>query len=95
MLYQGDDENKDTCKRCHTSRWNERVVGKKKKQLAKFLHYFPLKQQLQRLFMSTKTVKHMQWHATGNCNDGLMRHTRHFEAQKKFDDNHPKCASDP
>ena len=64
MLYWGEDENKETCKRCQSSRWKERVVGKKK-QPAKVLRYFPLKQRLQRLFMSTKTAEHMRWHITG------------------------------
>ena len=70
MLYWSEDENKETCKRCQTSRWKERRVGKKKKQPAKVLRYFPLKPRLQRLFMSTKTAKHMRWHVTKNYNDG-------------------------
>ena len=89
MLYQNKDVNKETCRICQTSRWKDQVIGKKKKQLAKVWHYFPLKQRLQKNFMSSKMVEHIRWHVTRNYNNGWMRHPRDFETWKKFDATYP------
>ena len=61
MLFWGstEDEESETCKVCHTSKWKSRIkVGQvstndnsMKKVPAKVLRYFPLKPQLQRLFL--------------------------------------------
>jgi len=68
MLYLGEDTNKDFCKKCKTSRWKAKkkkstiafATGNKRKKIpAKVLRYFPLKPRLQRMFMSSKIVKHM------------------------------------
>jgi hypothetical protein len=93
MLYLGDEEKElQACKHCGTSRWNP--MKKKKKQAAKVLRYFPLKPRLQRLFMCSKTAKHMSWHASDTNKDGLIRHPRDGEAWKTFNLMHPEFASD-
>ncbi|XP_058770484.1 uncharacterized protein LOC131644106 isoform X1 [Vicia villosa] len=99
MLYWGEDEERETCKNCNTSKWktNEDIsVNKKKKKIpAKVLRYFPLKPRLQRLFLSSKTAEDMRWHATDTNNDGILRHPRDSEAWKKFDLTHTWFSSDP
>lgn len=100
MLYLGEDENREECKVCQASRWNNNSTngsdsGKKRKQkAAKILRYFPLIPRLKRLFMSSKTAENMMWHATENNNDGMMRHPRDSDAWKFFDLTHPDFASD-
>ncbi|XP_060169988.1 uncharacterized protein LOC132600681 [Lycium barbarum] len=91
MLYFGEDEGLQECKRCKTSRWK----NNKKKQPAKILRYFPLKPRLQRLFMCSKTAESMRWHSVGGNQDGVMRHPRDSQAWKTFDLLHPEFAVDP
>ncbi|XP_052198329.1 uncharacterized protein LOC127805620 [Diospyros lotus] len=105
MLYWGEDESRETCKVCNTSRWKQSRKGnptnmssggkKRKKKPVKVLRYFPLKPRLQRLFMSSKTAEHMRWHSVDSNKDGLMRHPRDSEAWKRFDETHIEFASDP
>ncbi|XP_068475194.1 uncharacterized protein [Phaseolus vulgaris] len=93
MLYYGEDKDKEVCKKCNESRWKRRkknktidgTMKKQKKVPAKVLRYFPLKPRLQRMFMSSKIAEHMQWHASGSTNDGILRHLRDSEAWKNFD----------
>ncbi|XP_019238267.1 PREDICTED: uncharacterized protein LOC109218359 [Nicotiana attenuata] len=59
MLYFGENEGLQECKRCKSSRWKDN----KKKQPAKILRYVPLKPRLQRLFMCSKTAESMRWHS--------------------------------
>ncbi|KAI9128892.1 hypothetical protein K1719_000375 [Acacia pycnantha] len=73
MLYWGEDDRRETCKKCHTSRFKTVRKGKKqKKKPAKILRYFPLKPRLQRLFMSSKTAQHMRWHEDDKNEDGKL-----------------------
>nr|XP_027189367.1 uncharacterized protein LOC113786234 [Cicer arietinum] len=107
MLYWGnkEDEEKETCKICNTSKWKSKAkvgaVGvsgdgnNRKKVPAKVLRYFPLKPRLQRLFLSSKSAEDMRWHANDSKNDGMLRHPRDSEAWKHFDLTHPWFASDP
>ncbi|XP_052181001.1 uncharacterized protein LOC127794134 [Diospyros lotus] len=105
MLYCGEDESRETCKVCNTSRWKQSRKGnptnmsgggkKRKNKPVKVLRYFPLKPCLQRLFMSSKTAEHMRWHSVDGNKDGLMRHPRDSEAWKRFDETHLEFASDP
>ena len=37
----------------------------------------------------------MKWHATGQTNDGVMRHPADFEAWKVFDDKYVEFVFDP
>ncbi|XP_075109941.1 uncharacterized protein LOC107801371 isoform X1 [Nicotiana tabacum] len=68
---------------------------RRRKKPAKILRYFPLKPRLQRLFMCSKTVEHMRWHAEDSNKDGIMRHPRDGEAWKRFDTIFPEFASNP
>jgi hypothetical protein len=106
MLYWGslEDEKRDTCKMCYTSRWktnegvvNDVIVGqtKKKPKPAKILRYFPLIPRLQRLYMCSKTAELLKWHAKAENPDGLLRHPRDSKAWKEFDSYYPDFASDP
>ncbi|XP_024642214.1 uncharacterized protein [Medicago truncatula] len=99
MLYWGEDEERETCKICNTSKWKsgekDCVVNNRKKVPTKVLRYFPLKPRLKRLFFSSKTAEDMRWHAVDNNNDGMMRHPRDSEAWKQFDLKHTWFASDP
>ncbi|XP_068486822.1 uncharacterized protein [Phaseolus vulgaris] len=102
MLYYGEDKDKEVCKKCNESRWKRRkknktidgTLKKQKKVPAKILRYFPLKPRLQRMFMSSKIAEHMQWHASENTNEGILRHSRDSEAWKNFDLMNPQFASD-
>ena len=104
MLYWTEDENKEECNKCKTSRWkNEKSRNdegaastrkKAKKQSAKVLLYFSLIPMLKRLFMSSKTSEDMIWHARDCDTDGMMRHPRDSKAWKDFDLNHPDFAAD-
>ena len=90
MLYWAEDENKEECNKCHTSRWkNEKSQNdkgatstrkKRKKQSAKVLRYFPLIPRLKRLFMSSKTSEDMIWHARDCETDNMIRHPRDSKA---------------
>ncbi|XP_052736699.1 uncharacterized protein LOC128197891 [Vigna angularis] len=104
MLYVGEDKDRDSCKKCKTSRWKPKkrntidddvVVNKRKKIPAKVLRYFPLKPRLQRMFLSSKIAEHMRWHASESMDEGMLRHPRDSEAWKKFDLMHPQFALDP
>ncbi|XP_072084399.1 uncharacterized protein [Arachis hypogaea] len=91
MLYWGEDEDLQECKRCKTSKWSDAKENKP----AKILRYFPLKLRLQRLFMCSKTVQSMRWHASAEKKDSKMRHPRDSEAWKTFDLLHDRFAEDP
>ncbi|XP_052732434.1 uncharacterized protein LOC128196236 [Vigna angularis] len=104
MLYVGEDKDKDSCTKRKTSRWKPKkrntigddvVVNKRKKIPAKVLRYFPLKPRLQRMFLSSKIVEHMRWHASESTDEGMLRHPRDSDAWKKFDLMHPQFALDP
>ena len=53
----------------------------------KVLHYFSLKDRLQRLFMSSKIARWMTWHNDGRslCKNGEMRHPADAPAWLYFD----------
>ncbi|XP_075113362.1 uncharacterized protein LOC107776664 [Nicotiana tabacum] len=91
MLYFGEDEGLQECKKCKTYRWKDN----KKKQPTKILRYFPLKPRLRRLFMCSKTAESMRWHSSAGNQDGLMRHPRDSQAWKAFDLLYPEFAIDP
>ncbi|XP_072060350.1 uncharacterized protein [Arachis hypogaea] len=95
-LHEGNDNPdniQDTCKYCGISRWSPKK--KKKKQAVKVLRYFPLKPRLKRLYMSSKTAEHMQWHNSAPARDGLLRHPRDGQACKDFNATHTLFAEEP
>ena len=108
MLYWGneEDEARQLCKVCNTSRWKEKkkkgdmddLCGSNRvtrKVLAKVVRYFPLKPRLQQLFLSSKTAKDMIWHSFDTNNDGPVRHPRDSKAWKHFDLTNSWFATDP
>ncbi|XP_012575532.1 uncharacterized protein [Cicer arietinum] len=88
MLYWGNkkDEERETYKICNTSKWKSKAkVGaigvsgdenNRKKVLVEVLRYFSLKPQLEILFLSSKSVEDMRWHAIDSKNDRMLRHPR-------------------
>ncbi|XP_058740919.1 uncharacterized protein LOC131613250 [Vicia villosa] len=105
ILYRNKYVNDQVCPKCGTSRWkttngdvpaNEMGTSEKRKNLpAKILRWFPLKQMLQRLFMSFEVVESMRWHQDGRLNDGSLRHPADSLAWKEFDARYPTFSSDP
>jgi hypothetical protein len=61
----------------------------------KQLRYMPLMPQMNRLFISKKTTRHMRWHKEGVCeNDQVIVHTSDSEACKALDDFDPDFVRD-
>uniref|UniRef100_A0A8R7Q847 DUF4218 domain-containing protein n=1 Tax=Triticum urartu TaxID=4572 RepID=A0A8R7Q847_TRIUA len=88
MLYYKDNEHKDKCDICGTSRYEE---GQNKVP-HKVLRYLPLKDRLQRLYAHEETTKHMQSHSRSNS--GKMVHPIDGEAWQGFDKDFPEFAED-
>ncbi|XP_038679433.1 uncharacterized protein LOC119980710 [Tripterygium wilfordii] len=108
MLFWKADLDKDFCTICGTSRWktNEsdslgqgastsRHAKHKRKIAAKILRWFPLKERLQKLYMSSKTAQSMRWHKDERKNDGILRHPADSEVWTEFDKKYPDFAVDP
>lgn len=96
ILYRGTYAELELCLVCGVSRWidaGKRTNGKKNR--AKILRYFPLKERLQRLYMSLEIAKEMRWHKEQCPDDGDTRHPTTSEAWKSFDAQHPSFAVDP
>ena len=96
--------NANECIVCGISRWKSSDVhptdelnqsSKKKKIPVKVLRYFPLKQKLQRLYMSSKTTSYMKWHVDGCMRGEMMRHPINSLSWKNFDKVHPSFAQEP
>ena len=68
---------------------------KRKRTPTKVLCYFPFKPCLQRLLVSSKTVKHMKGHVMESNIDNLIRHLKDFKAWKRFDSFDPEFSSNP
>ena len=60
----------------------------------KVLRYFPLTDRLKRLYLSSRTAKHMTWHKKNPAKEGELRHPSDGEAWKYFDLKHPEFAAD-
>ncbi|XP_031279787.1 uncharacterized protein LOC116138206 [Pistacia vera] len=101
VLFWKDNANDENCLICGESRWksveknaiNPNKSGKKIPR--KVLRYFPLKQRLQRLFMSSKTASDMRWHHEERPQDGILRHPADSDAWKSFDILHPGFSREP
>ncbi|XP_027172109.1 uncharacterized protein LOC113771742 [Coffea eugenioides] len=97
-LYWGVNAKRTCCETCKELRWEASEndpSGEKRKVTRKVLWHFPLKPRLQRLFMSSKTAKHMRWHSEGRTKDGYMRHPADSPAWKTFDYQHTDFSKDP
>ncbi|OMO91599.1 Transposon, En/Spm-like protein [Corchorus capsularis] len=104
MLYWGDRVDQESCHVCGSSRWlkpnsgdafnEDGGQGMVKLRPAKVLRYFPLIPRLQRLFMSSKTLESMTWHADGRTDDRDLRHPTDSLALKDFDSRYSNFASE-
>ncbi|XP_073003919.1 uncharacterized protein [Typha latifolia] len=107
MLYWKDFKYTDSCHICGASRYKlNRNLGKDadvdrcsttvSKIPNKILHYFPLANRLQRLFMSPITAKDMIWYSVDRSTSlyRVMAHPANSQAWKTFDVIHPTFASD-
>jgi hypothetical protein len=82
---------------CKESRWTTSKndpTREKRKIAKKVIWYFPLKPQLQRLFMSSKTAKSIRWHGEDRREDGFMRHPVYTPSWKNFNYLHPNFSKD-
>ncbi|KAM0900966.1 hypothetical protein ACQ4PT_020280 [Festuca glaucescens] len=89
MLYYKDNEQKEKCDFCGTSRY---VQGQNKVP-HKLLRYLPLTERLQRLYAHEETAKQMRSHSRSTSN--FMVHPCDGEAWQHFDKDYPLFASDP
>jgi hypothetical protein len=101
VLFWKEHEDKDKCPQCQTSRYkmsihNENESSASKRVPKKVLRYFPLKDRLQRMFMSSKIAKWMTWHSDGRTfqQNGEMRHPADSEAWVHFDNLYPNFAAE-
>ncbi|XP_037451250.1 uncharacterized protein LOC119321825 isoform X3 [Triticum dicoccoides] len=88
MLYYKDNEHKEKCEICGTSRYEE---GQNKVP-RKVLRYLPLKDRLQRLYAHEEIAKHMQSHSRSNSDK--MVHPIDGEAWQGYDKEFPEFAED-
>jgi hypothetical protein len=89
MLYYLKNAELTKCMTCGHSRYKPRTSRGKTLVAYKKLRYFPITPQLQRLFMSQKTVEHMPWHQSHHAVDGVMMHPSDDKAWKHFNSVHP------
>ncbi|CAH9090644.1 unnamed protein product [Cuscuta epithymum] len=90
MIYRGEDIDLEKCCICGENRYKE---GGKKIGI-KRVRYFPLKERLQKFFMSSKTASLMKWHVEGRSDDGVLRHPADSKAWKSFDENNKDFSND-
>ena len=76
MIYFKENKDRTECVYCHHPRFKPRKKfgGKQKSIPYKILRYLPLTPRLQRLYMSSKTAKHMTWHNDTQRESGVMCH---------------------
>ena len=93
ILYWKENVDLNSCPKCKVSRWkSERksLDGKRVHKVPrKVLHYFPIKKQLKRLFLSSKTARLTRWHDEDRKKDGLLRHPADSPLWEAFDKKHP------
>ena len=99
VLFWGKDadgndlEGLHRCPVCGTDRYKRTPAGNRKP--VKVLRYFPLRDRLERLYMSSKTAEAMRWHAVREVHDeDLMVHPADGEAWKHIDREFPHFASE-
>ncbi|KAL8090084.1 hypothetical protein AgCh_039525 [Apium graveolens] len=71
------------------------VISKKSTVPFKILRYFPIKDRLKRLYMSSKIAERMSWHVKSPAKDGELNHPADGQAWKDFNKTHPRFASEP
>ncbi|KAL6321186.1 hypothetical protein AAG906_015530 [Vitis piasezkii] len=97
ILYRNQYKDAITCPTCGKSRWKiNNKGGKIKKGVpAKVLWYFPPIPRFKRMYQSSKTAKHLMWHAKDKECDGKLRHPLDSLAWKLVDHMWPDFASEP
>jgi hypothetical protein len=99
MLFWKEHANEKKCLECGQSSFIEVVTQDGEKVTMevtqKQLRYFPITPRLKRLFISTRTARHMRWHKEGICdNDRVVGHPSNGEAWKVLDRFDADFASD-
>ena len=76
MFYYKENKDRTECSTCHHLQYKPRKksCGKPKGIPYKILCYLPLTPRLQRLYMSSKTTKHMTWHSKTDQEVGIISH---------------------
>ncbi|OMP05644.1 Transposon, En/Spm-like protein [Corchorus capsularis] len=94
MLFYKESESLNECSVCGHPRYKPRKSSSSKHKDVPFkvLRYLPLTPRLQRLYMSSKTAKHMSWHEFNQSPEGEMRHPVDSEAWQQFNRTHPEFA---
>jgi hypothetical protein len=83
----------DTCPVCQSDRYKLTPAGNRKPM--KVLRYFPLRDRLERLYMSSHTAKSMRWHADRELQgEDTLIHPADGEAWKHIDREFPHFASE-
>ncbi|KAI5350695.1 hypothetical protein L3X38_003586 [Prunus dulcis] len=96
VLFYKEHEKKDKCPFCNEPRYKHSERKQRKKVPQKVLRYLPLKDRLQRLFMSRHTASAMRWHKDKRIEEeGVMRHPADSIAWKEFDKTCAEFAEDP
>jgi len=95
ILYWKENEAKDSCPTCGTSRWLVEDVEKHRRISAKHLRHFPLIPRLKRLFLCRKVSEDMSWHENHRLKDGILRHPADALQWTEFDKMHPDFAVEP
>ncbi|XP_041004046.1 uncharacterized protein LOC121249404 [Juglans microcarpa x Juglans regia] len=94
VMFWKENADKDVCPKCNASRW----VSRKSKQMRipqKIMRCFPLKTQLQRLFMLKNIAEAMRWHVEERGDDpSFMRHPADSRVWKEFDTKHAWFSND-
>ncbi|KAE8648074.1 hypothetical protein Csa_018866 [Cucumis sativus] len=85
-LFWKDYASLDKCPHCGESRYN--LNDRKGKQIPqKVLRYFPLKERLQRLFISKHTIEDMRCHKDKRCEtEGILRYPADAKSWKHFNE---------
>ena len=93
VLFQKDLAKHDNCPKCNASRWKD--ADGKKSIPEKVLRHFPLIPRLQRMFISKKSSREVQWHKLKRQPvDNELSHPVDGEAWKEFDRIHLDFAAD-
>jgi hypothetical protein len=90
MLYYLENTKLTDCRTCGHSCYKPRTGRGRNLVPHKKIRYFPITSRLQRLFMSSKTVKHMTWHHSYDTMDKVIVHSFNGEAWKHFNNMHPQ-----
>ena len=94
VLFRKDLAKHDNCPKCNASRWKD--ADGKKSIPEKVLRHFPLIPRLQRMFISKKSSREVQWHKLKRQPvDNELSHPADGEAWKEFDRIHFDFAADP